>query len=444
MVLKKAITDWGKYPVVEAEFMEPPSPEKFTPDLSRPLIARGLGRCYGDSALGERIVSTLSWNKFLVFDEKSGRLTCESGVSFDEIIRTFLPRGFFLPVTPGTKYITVGGAIAGDIHGKNHHGEGTFSRHVDSFDLLTGEGIVKTCSRNENAALFWATCGGMGLTGIILRASFFLKRVQTAYIRQKSIKAKNLDHILDLFDEHHDYTYSVSWIDCLTRGKNMGRSLLYLGEHALPDQLNAKEKKHPFLLHREPRLNVPFDFPSFALNTFSVKAFNFLYYHKAPSGEHDSLIHYDPYFYPLDSVKHWNRIYGKRGFTQYQFVIPREGGREGMKSILNRIAASGQGSFLAVLKVFGKEDARHLLFPTEGYTLALDFAITKNLFPLLDELDREVTDCGGKIYLNKDVRLKPEVFSTMYPADEFAQFRKANKASGVFESRQSLRIFGNG
>jgi decaprenylphospho-beta-D-ribofuranose 2-oxidase len=443
MIAKKAITDWGKYPVVEAEFMEPVSPEKFTPDLSRPLIARGLGRCYGDSALGERIVSTLNWNKLLAFDRNTVRLTCESGVSFDEIIRTFLPRGFFLPVTPGTKYITVGGAIAGDIHGKNHHCEGTFSRHVESFDLLTGEGIVKTCSRTENTGLFWATCGGMGLTGIILRASFFLKRVETAYIRQKSIKARNLDHILDLFEEYSDYTYSVSWIDCLARGNNMGRSLLYLGEHALSDELNAGAKKHPLLLHREPRLQVPFDFPSFALNRFSVKAFNFLYYHKAPSGQHDALIHYDPYFYPLDSVLHWNRIYGKRGFTQYQFVIPREGGREGMKRILKRIADSGLGSFLAVLKVFGKEEARYLLFPAEGYTLALDFPITQSLFPLLDELDREVTGCGGKIYLNKDVRLKPDAFSKMYPKEEFSRFRKENMAAGVFESRQSLRVFGN-
>ncbi len=442
MRYKRPITDWGKYPVVEAEFREPASPDGFIPDFSAPVIARGLGRCYGDSALGERIISTLNWNKFLAFDAAVGRITCESGVSFDQIIRTFLPRGFFLPVTPGTKYVTVGGAIASDIHGKNHHSEGTFSRHLESIDLLTADGSVKTCSRTENADLFWATCGGMGLTGIILRATFFLKKVETAYIRQKSIKARNLDHILDLFDEHDAYTYSVSWIDCLRRGKSMGRSLLYLGEHATSDDLDASARKNPFRLHSEPRLSVPFDFPSFALNTFSVKAFNFLYYHKAPNGEHISLIHYDPYFYPLDSVMHWNRIYGKRGFTQYQFVIPRQGGRDGMKRILGRIADSGQGSFLAVLKVFGREEARHLLFPSEGYTLALDFPITQKVFSLLDELDREVTDLGGKIYLTKDVRLRPDMFSRMYDAEAFSQFRERTKSSGVFESLQSVRIFG--
>lgn len=439
---KMKITDWGKFPEIQAEVFEPASPQTFVPDFSEPLIARGLGRCYGDSALGKRIVSTLKWNKFLAFEPETGKLTCESGVSFDQIIRTFLPRGFFLPVTPGTKFITVGGAIASDIHGKNHHSEGTFSRHVESLDLLTADGSVKTCSRSENADIFWATCGGMGLTGIIVRATFFLKRVESAYIRQKSIKARNLDHILDLFDEHDSYTYSVSWIDCLQRGKNMGRSLLYLGEHAAADELNPSAARNPFRLHGEPRLSVPFDFPSFALNTFSVKAFNFLYYHKAPRGEHDSVIHYDPYFYPLDSVMHWNRIYGKRGFTQYQFVIPKEGGREGMKRILGRIADSGQGSFLAVLKVFGNEKPRYLLFPAEGYTLALDFPINQKVFALLDELDREVTDLGGKIYLTKDARLKPEMFSRMYDTLSFSRLREQTKSAGVFESLQSARIFG--
>eukprot|EP01034_Spumella_vulgaris_P010988 gene10988-13951_t len=206
--MKKAVTNWGMYPVVQAEWVQPSLPEEALAVVQgdKPLIARGLGRCYGDSALSDTIVSTLQWNKLLHFEAETGTLTCESGVSFEDIILTFLPQGFFIPVTPGTKFITVGGAIASDIHGKNHHSEGTFSNHLHWIDLLTPKGIIR-CSRTENSDLFWATCGGMGLTGIILRASFSLKKVETAYIKQKSIKARNLDHILDLLDESGHYTY---------------------------------------------------------------------------------------------------------------------------------------------------------------------------------------------------------------------------------------------
>ena len=344
-------------------------------------------------------------------------------------------------MTPGTKFITVGGAVASDIHGKNHHTEGTFSNHLHWIDLLTADKGIVRCSKHENADLFWATCGGMGLTGIIVRACFSLKRVETAYIRQKSIKAKNLDHILDLLEEYGHYTYSVAWIDCLSRGNSLGRSILLLGEHALMDDLSEKQKKQPFRTHKTSPLFIPFDFPSFTLNRLSVSAFNFLFYNKTRSGIRESVIHYDPYYYPLDVIHHWNRIYGKRGFTQYQFVIPMEGGREGMKRILKKVTESGESSFLSVLKIFGKEKQRGLLFPTEGYTLTLDFPITKSVFRLLDELDRMVTELGGKVYLTKDVRLGPETFAKMYPKEEFQDIRKHAGSLGVFESAQSKRLF---
>jgi len=441
--MKTPISNWGQYPILDAEFVTPSSPEELRANsfVQKPLIARGMGRCYGDSALSAHIVSTQHWNKYIAFDEQTGELVCEAGLSFDDIIRTFLPRGFFLPVTPGTKFISVGGAIASDIHGKNHHSEGTFSNHLNWFDLLLANRETKRCSKTENADLFWATCGGMGLTGIITRVSFTLKKVETAYIRQTSIRARNLDQLLDLFEETAHYTYSVAWIDCLSRGKSLGRSVLLLGEHAVLDELNTKQKQHPLLVHKDPKLFVPFNFPGFVLNTLSVKAFNFLYYHKAPSGTKVSTVHYEPYYYPLDSVLHWNRIYGKRGFTQYQFVIPKEGGREGMKKIIHRIAESGQGSFLAVLKVFGKEEARHLLFPSEGYTLALDFPVTEKVFKLLDELDKLVLELGGKLYLTKDVRMKRETFAQMYPSQAFEAIRNETGSAGVFESEQSLRLF---
>lgn len=436
--MKTEVTNWGKYPIKKAELIAPSSPSGFIiPSGSHPFIARGMGRCYGDSALSEGIVSTLNWNKLLHFSPESGLLICESGVTFEDIIQVFLPKGFFLPVTPGTKFITVGGAIASDIHGKNHHSEGTFSKHVEWLEILTPQGNRARCSRSENAELFNATCGGMGLTGIITQVAFRLKKVETAYIRQKTVKAKNLDHLLDLFEENKDYTYSVSWADCLSKGNKLGRGILYLGEHASLLELPEKLRRHPFKIHNPGKLSVPFDFPSFALNPLTVKAFNFLYYHKAPGRPFENVVHYDPYFYPLDAILHWNRIYGKRGFTQYQFVIPMEGGREGMKKILGEIADSGQGSFLAVLKVFGKEEARHLLFPSEGYTLALDFPVSEKVFRLLDRLDAMVTDLGGKIYLTKDVRLKSETFRNMYPVDEFKPFMDTR----VFASEQSERLF---
>lgn len=441
--MKKAVTNWGLYPVVEADWQQPSRPEEAASLVGehKPLIARGLGRCYGDSALSETIVSTLHWNKLLDFDAQTGTLTCESGVSFEDIILTFLPQGFFLPVTPGTKFITVGGAIASDIHGKNHHSEGTFSNHLHWIDLLTPQGTVR-CSRTENSDLFWATCGGMGLTGIILRACFSLKKVETAYIKQKSIKARNLDHILDLLDEYGHYTYSVAWIDCLSKGKALGRSVLLLGEHAKLEDLNEKQRRNPFLTHKNSPLLVPFNLPSFTLNRLSVSAFNFLYYNKAARGIRESVIHYNPYYYPLDVIHHWNRIYGKRGFTQYQFVIPMEGGREGMKKILTRVTESGESSFLSVLKIFGTEAKRGLLFPARGYTLTLDFPITSSVFRLLDDLDAMVTELGGKVYLTKDVRLNADTFARMYPKDDFQKIRAAAGSAGVFESEQSKRLFG--
>jgi decaprenylphospho-beta-D-ribofuranose 2-oxidase len=441
--MKQAVTNWGKYPVIEADLVSPSVPEDllFYPNGHKPLIARGLGRCYGDSALSETIVSTLQWNKFLQFDENTGILVCESGASFEDIILTFLPRGFFLPVTPGTKFITVGGAIASDIHGKNHHSEGTFSHHLHWIDLLTADKGIIRCSKLENADLFWATCGGMGLTGIIVRACFSLKKVETAYIKQTSIKAKNLDHIMDLLAEYGHFTYSVAWIDCLSKGNSLGRSILLLGEHAQTEDLSDNQKKRPFATHKDSPILVPFDFPSFTLNHLSVSAFNFLFYNKTRSGIRENVIHYDPYYYPLDAIHHWNRIYGKRGFTQYQFVIPLEGGREGMRKILKKVTESGESSFLSVLKIFGKEQQRGLLFPAEGYTLTLDFPITKSVFKLLDELDQMVVDLGGKVYLTKDVRLSAETFAKMYPKADFQAIRNQMGSVGVFESEQSKRLF---
>ena len=430
------LTGWGKHPVIDADIIRPQTSSAVTNLLADNSefsgIARGLGRSYGDSALAKKVVSTAFLDHFLSFDDQTGSLTCAAGVSLDDILQHFVPRGWFLPVTPGTKFVTVGGAIASDIHGKNHHCEGIFSDYVMSFRLVLPSGDLVTCSRDAKNALFHATCGGMGLTGIIVDATFFLKPIKSAYINERTIKAANLKEVLELFDVHEATTYSVAWIDCLATGDKLGRSLLTLGEHAEEGDLDTDKSV---------ALTVPVDMPSMLLNRYSIQAFNTLYYNRIRKKHTERTIHYEPFFYPLDGIHQWNRMYGKNGFTQYQFVLPKAAGLEGMTSVLKRIAQSKRGSFLAVLKAFGKGNDDYLCFPVEGYTLALDFKLDKGLFPLLDELDKTVLDYGGRLYLAKDVRMSEATFKQSYPRwEQLAEVRKKYGADKVFNSLQSERL----
>lgn len=399
------VTNWGNFPIVEAEMKSDDSLsqiKKFV--LNNPeVIARGNGRCYGDASLGQHIFSTKRLNKFLSFDRINGIIECEAGVLLSDILEISVPQGYFLYVTPGTKFVSVGGAIASDVHGKNHHAEGCFSEYVTEFKVMNEYADVITCSREENSDLFWATIGGMGLTGIILSAKIKLKNIETAYIRQESIKANNLHEIFQLFDESEDWTYNVAWIDCLQKGKNIGKSILMRGEHALKGELPSSKTKTPLRLKPKFSPGVPFYFPGFVLNSLSIKIFNWLYYAKQRAKQVNSFIDYETFFYPLDAIKNWNRIYGKKGFIQYQMVIPKEHGKEGMKQILETIAKSGNGSFLAVLKLFGKNNPEaYNSFPQEGYTLALDFKVNAKLTKLISQLDDIVEKFGGRIYLTKD------------------------------------------
>jgi FAD/FMN-containing dehydrogenase len=349
----------------------------------------------------------------------------------------FVPRGWFLPVTPGTKFVTVGGAVASDVHGKNHHLAGSFSSHVRRLKIMLASGEVVQCGPDERPELFAATCGGMGLTGVILEAAFALKRIASAYISQETVRASCLDDAMDLFEEYADRTYSVAWIDCLSRGRGLGRSVLMAGEHASVEESGSGE---PLRLRRRRRLSVPVDMPGFVLGRASVKAFNALYYAKAPRKRTRNVVELDSFFYPLDAIHDWNRIYGRKGFTQYQFVIPKEAGREGMRKVLEMIAGSGQGSFLAVLKLFGRQDSL-VSFPMEGYTLALDFKIRPGVFGLLDELDRAVLDHGGRLYLTKDARMPREAFDRGYGgAERFRELKASFDPEGKFESLQSRRL----
>lgn len=442
------VTNWGKYPVVEGELSAPKDAEAARSLLSGAdhAIGRGMGRCYGDSALceGGLMLSSRRLDKMLAFDAATGLLTAEAGVTLADILEVFGPRGWFLPVTPGTKFVSLGGAIASDVHGKNHHQAGCFGEHVSWLDLLTADGSVLRCSPTEHPGAFAATCGGHGLTGVVLRAAVRLTPMPSAYIRQETVKTANLAEIMDAFEQSGSWTYSVAWIDCAASGAGLGRSLLMRGEHALPDELPAKQRKSPLVLPGKLALGVPVDFPAFVLNPWSVKAFNTLYYGKAGAGTTHAVVSYDTFFYPLDAVNEWNRIYGKRGFTQHQFVIPKAAGREGLAKILSRIAASGLGSFLAVLKLFGAQTHApgSIAFPMEGYTLALDFPIGPRLFPLLDDLDAMVLDYGGRLYLTKDSRMAPETFRRGYAGhlDAFLEVKERLDPNWRFQSHQAKRL----
>ena len=427
-------TAWGMYPKIECNRFTLRQEANLEEIISNhnPLIPFGNGRSYGDSALSENIIDIAQRNYFIEFDENSGLLHVQAGVLLSEILEYFVPRGWFLKVTPGTKLITVGGAIASDVHGKNHHVEGCFSECVKEFNIMLANGKSVLCSKEATPELFKATCGGQGLTGVILDAKIFLKKINSQYIDQTTIKTKNLKDTFEAFEEHNDKPYSVAWIDCLAKGKDIGKCLLMVGDFKDDDNLDYQLKKQK---------TIPFNFPSFALNHWSVKLFNWLYYNKVNKRISKQTVDIDTFFYPLDAIGHWNRIYGKNGFTQYQFILPKEASYEGLHEILSTIAASGKGSFLAILKLYGKANDNWLSFPMEGYSLALDFKIEKGLFELLDQLDEIVLKYYGRIYLTKDVRVSKETFEQGYSHIEtFRQYRKENKMEEKFQSLQSRRV----
>ncbi len=438
---KKIIANWGNYPVMETDEKSFSFTEQMTPSWSQQgdTIARGNGRCYGDASLAKHTLSTLKYNKILAFDRLNGIFECQSGITLDQVLEVIVPSGWFLPVTPGTKFITIGGAIASDVHGKNHHVDGSFSAHVLEMEVLLANGNILTCSASANSDLFWATCGGMGLTGVITTVKFSLKKIETSYISQKQVKAKNLEELLTIFETYKEYTYSVAWIDCLKKGTGFGRSILMLGEHAKPEELLEKQREDPLKLPGKKKIPFPFYLPSFVLNPFTIKVFNELFYAKNIKRELNNIVSYEPFFYPLDALLNWNRMYGKKGFVQYQFVLPLES-RNGLIAILKKISDAGMGSFLAVLKIFGRQDDL-ISFPREGFTLALDFPVRDNLFVFLDELDKIVLQYGGRIYLSKDARMKPEIFWKSYPgAQTFLEIIKKYNPGFKINSVQALRL----
>lgn len=437
------LSGWGRYPALECRLVRPGEGDGAVAALSAsgPLIARGRGRAYGDAALNRDCTLDMrARNRMLAFDPATGVLVAEAGVTLAEIIDTFLPRGWFPAVTPGTKFVTLGGAIAADVHGKNHHKDGAFSGCIQWIDIIGADGVVRRAGPSENAELFAWTCGGMGLTGVILRAAVKLRPVETGWIRQRAIPAPGLATAMDLFEGAQGSTYSVAWIDCMAGGRALGRSIVMLGEHAARAELGPREGADPFVAARRRAKTVPFDLPGFALNSLSVRAFNQLYYGIGAWNAGESLIDFDSYFYPLDALLEWNRIYGRRGFAQFQCVLPLAASPEGLAVLLKAIARSGQGSFLAVLKRMGAQESR-FSFPMEGYTLALDFPVREGTARLFTELERIVVDHGGRFYLAKDAFLSPEILRASDPrTPAFTAMRGASGADGRFVSALSERL----
>ncbi len=430
----KNLSSWGNYPNAQNSVLTHRTQDELNTQVLKydDVIPFGNGRSYGDSALSTHAVYMKSDHFFITFDQETGVLHCQSGVLLADILEYFVPRGWFLKITPGTKLITVGGAIASDVHGKNHHIEGCFSECVEAFNLMMADGNIQTCSKTENRELFLATCGGMGLTGVILDTKIQLKKINSQFIDQTTIKTNNLKETFEMFEKYKDHTYSVAWIDCLAKGKELGKCLLMVGDFRDDGKLDYKPKQ---------KLTIPFNLPSFTLNKWTVKAFNWLYYKKVKEKISQQKVSIDSFFYPLDSIGRWNRIYGKGGFTQYQFILPLENSFQGLEEILTTISKSGKGSFLAVLKLYGKENENYLSFPKEGYSLALDFKIENGLFKLLDLLDEIVAKYGGKIYLAKDVRVKKEIFEQGYPKiEQFRAIRKKYQLDKKFNSLQSRRV----
>ena len=438
---RSAIAGWGLYPQAEATVERARFPNDLISIIHqrKPLLPQGNCRSYGDACLFDRVVSCLPLDHLLEFDPERGILKAEAGITLDRITGFILPHGWFLPVTPGTKFPTLAGCLAADVHGKNHHVDGTIGDFVEEMELLLADGSLVNCSPRECPDLFQATLGGMGLTGFIYSVTLRLRKITSAFIQMRSIKTPSLSEACRIFAEtRDDYTYSVAWIDCLSRGRQLGRSIVMLGNHA---PVEAVKASRALSLPPEGKLSVPFFFPGFALNSWSVKAFNALYYHRQWRHRIDSLVHFDPFFYPLDAVGHWNRIYGRSGFLQYQFVIPFADGQEIMAEILERIAHRGIASFLAVLKTMGTEHGL-LSFPMPGYTLALDIPLRNSgVIPFLQELNQTVLRAGGRNYLAKDAILKREEFEAMYPRlDEFKQIKRQCDPENLFRSHQSDRL----
>ncbi len=437
------VSGWGRHPVTLGTVGRP---ERLRlPADGRPVLPRGLGRSYGDAAVpaasGARVLETVRADRVLSFDAGSGTLSCEAGLALEEIVRGFLPRGWFPPVTPGTRFVTIGGCVACDVHGKNHHRVGSFGSFVDRLVVQVADGRAVECGPHRERELFLATVGGMGLTGLIAEVTFRLQPVESGWMVVDTAPMAGLAAMLDgLRDAAKDWPYTVGWIDCLARGAALGRGILMRGRHA------AREEAPPGPPPEPRRLTVPVNAPEWLLSPGLMRAFNTAYYrmHARRPGGSARIVPYQGFFYPLDAIGEWNRLYGRRGFLQYQCVVPRAAGAA-VAELLERLAAAGAASFLAVIKDCGPESEAYLSFPLEGTTLALDLPYRGPATDaLVHELNAVVIAAGGRVYLAKDAVTRAEDFVRMVPRlGEWCRVRDTWDPERRFRSAQSVRVLGD-
>lgn len=443
-----ALTGWGRTAPTVATLAHPRSAPEVAKLLAeappRGVIPRGLGRAYGDAAqdAGGLVLDCTSLAPNRTIDPETGIVTASAGVSLDALLRDLVPLGWFVPVTPGTRYVTVGGAVAADIHGKNHHADGSFGHFLRSVTVVTPDGAIREVGPAGDRELFWATVGGMGLTGVITEATFRALPIETARMRVDTERARNLDHAMEIMASTDDrYRYAVAWIDLLARGGSMGRSVLTRGDHAAVDELPARQPREP--LEYDPRMppSAPARAPNGLLNRWTVRAFNELWFHKAPAQRRGELQTIPAFFHPLDLVARWNTLYGSRGLVQYQPVVPF-GAESTLRRIVERLSGGGVTSFLTVLKRFGPAGSGMMSFPMAGWTLSLDIpAGVPGLGPLLAELDGLVVSAGGRVYLAKDSVLPAELLPRMYPQlDTWQRVRRRVDPAGVLRSDLARRL----
>jgi decaprenylphospho-beta-D-ribofuranose 2-oxidase len=426
---REVISGWGRAAPTAADVARPVTEDEllaaFEDAPARGVVARGLGRSYGDAALnaGGRVVDTTELGG-IDLDADSGLCTASAGVSIDQLIRVLVPRGFFVPVTPGTRYVTVGGAVAADIHGKNHHAVGSWFDHVISLRLLLPSGELVEVSRAVRPDLFWATAGGMGLTGIVVDCTFRCRRIETSRLKVETIRTRDLDATLELMRDETS-KYSVAWIDYLPRGTSMGRAVINRGDFAAVDDLPRPQRSEPLTYDGNVLAVVPPIVPNGLLNHTTIRALNELWYRKAPAHKVDELQSIATFFHPLDMIGEWNRGYGTQGFIQWQIAVPFTG-EETMVRAIERLSRERLPSFVNVLKTFGPANDGPLSFPIGGWTLTVDIpTATPGLPRVLDELDEEVAAAGGRVYLAKDSRLRAEMLPVMYPRlDEWREVRE--------------------
>lgn len=433
---KSSLTGWGLGKKVDAEVRLPFSQREAeeTVGARRKKIPRGLGRSYGDPSLQRDVISSLALNRFLSWDPSRAELVCESGVLLEEILRHFVPRGYLLPVLPGTKWVTVGGAVSSDVHGKSHHRDGSFSRWVNWIDLLLPSGQTVRISRKIHGEWFRAVCGGMGLLGVILAVSIKLKKIDTSFFWQRTYRAGSLADLTLFFEKHSDAPYSVAWIDTAASGQKRGRGFLTTGYPA--SRKDLPQGMDPLPIHRPPRFTFPTLLPSGMMSAPLLRTMIFTYAHLPRPEEKPILVHYDPFFFPLDGIHLWNRAYGKKGFVQHQCLIPKNQGVAALDQILALCQRENFPSFVTVLKLFGPGNDHFLSFPQEGFTLCLDFPMNDRLRPFLKKLDAVVLRHSGKIYLAKDAAMSRETFRAGYP--EWKQFSKVKKRLDPLNQFSSL------